>query len=122
MQIKLDENIGLSAVSLLTQAGYWADRVTDENLSGAADEIVWQRVCAEDRFFITLDLDFADVRRYTPGSHPGILLLRPRNTGRAAALEVLPRVIREQPLATLIGCLAVADEYHTRIRRASSSR
>lgn len=121
MRIKLDENLEQSVVSLLMEAGYAADRVTDENLSGALDEIIWQQVCAENRFFVTLDLDFADVRRYAPGTHPGILLLRPRNMGRTAALEVLARVIREYDLATLCGCLAVADENHTRIRRTTGS-
>ncbi|MHC5938703.1 DUF5615 family PIN-like protein, partial [Nostoc sp.] len=39
----------------MQQAGYNADRVTDEGLSGADDETVWELVCAEERFFITLD-------------------------------------------------------------------
>lgn len=66
---------------------------------------------------MTLDLDFSDVRRFPPGTHPGILLLRPRSRSRQAVLEVLTRVIKEQPLETLQGCLVVADEILTRIRR-----
>jgi hypothetical protein len=34
-------------------------------------------------------------------------------------LDVLSRVIREHPLETLVGCLVVADEGQTRIRRPS---
>ncbi|WP_293019884.1 MULTISPECIES: DUF5615 family PIN-like protein [unclassified Moorena] len=92
-------------------------RVTDQGLSGADDEIVWQRVCNEGRFFITLDLDFSDVRRFPPGTHPGILLLRPSRRSRQAVLNLLSRVLNEQPLESLQGCLVVADEMHTRIRR-----
>jgi predicted nuclease of predicted toxin-antitoxin system len=33
---------------------------------------------AEGRLFVTLDLDFSDVRRYKPGTHPGIFLIRVR--------------------------------------------
>ncbi|MCP6757674.1 MAG: DUF5615 family PIN-like protein [Fischerella sp. CENA71] len=99
------------------QAGYECDRVTDEGLSGAEDEIVWQQVCTEGGFFITLDLDFSDVRRFPPGTHPGILLVRSRNRSRQAVLEILSRVTTEQPLEILKGCLVVADEMQTRIRR-----
>lgn len=93
--VKLDENLGRSAVALLRDAGYVADRVHDQGLSGATDEVVWRRVCAENRFFITLDLDFSDVRRFPPGSHAGILLLRPDSRGRREALEILKRILAE---------------------------
>ena len=121
MLLKLDENLGRSHVELFRNAGHEADRVHDEGLSGESDSAVWKRVCAEGRFFITLDLDFADIRRYQPGSHHGILLLRARSRSRPAVLQVLQRVLREQQLDSLSGCLAVADETHTRIRRPPRS-
>ena len=71
MRVKLDENLGRSHAALLRDLGHEADRVHDEGMSGAADSIVWETVCKENRFFITIDLDFADVRKYPPGSHPG---------------------------------------------------
>src|SRR5258708_3074417 len=111
--VKLDENLSQAHVEFLKAAGYSAERVTDEGLSGADDPVVWQRAVSEGRFFITLDLDFADVRRFPPGSHPGILLLRPRSRSRAAVLEILRRVVQEQPLNTLAGCFVVADIHHT---------
>lgn len=115
--LKLDENLSQAHVEFLNGAGYSAERVTDEGLSGADDGAVWQRAIAEGRFFLTLDLDFADVRRFPPGGHPGMLLLRPRNRGRDAVLEILQRVVGEQPLDTLAGCFVVADIHRTRIRR-----
>ncbi|WP_334943644.1 DUF5615 family PIN-like protein [Nostoc sp.] len=118
MTVKLDENMAQTHVEFLQQAGYNADRVTDEGLSGADDETVWEQVCAEERFFITLDLDFSDIRRFPPGTHPGILLLRSRNRSRQAVLEILSRVVQEQSLEKLKGCLVVADDIQTRIRRS----
>lgn len=117
MLLKLDENLGRSHDALLRKAGYEADRVHDEGLSGKTDSTIWKRVCAEKRFFITIDLDFADVRQYTPGSHHGILLLRTRNRNRSAILHILERALNERVLDSLSGCLAVAGETHTRIRR-----
>lgn len=101
----------------LRQMGHECDRVTDESLSGETDEIVWQQACQEHRFFITLDLDFSDVRRFPPGTHPGILLLRPRSRSRQAVLDLLTRILNDYPLESLQGCLVVTDEAQTRIRR-----
>ncbi|KAF3890975.1 MULTISPECIES: DUF5615 family PIN-like protein [Nostocales] len=120
MLVKLDENMAKTHVELLQQAGYDADRVTDEGLSGTDDEIVWQQVCSEGRFFITLDLDFSDVRRFPPGNHPGILLVRPSRHSRDIVSEILSRVLQGNPLETLKGCLVVADPIQNRIRRPSS--
>jgi len=117
MLVKLDENLSRSHVALLHQFGHQADRVHDEGLSGANDALVWQRVCDEGRFLITLDLDFSDIRRFQPGTHPGILLLRLRSSSNRAVHDVLSRVIHEHSLASLAGCLVVADEVQTRIRR-----
>jgi predicted nuclease of predicted toxin-antitoxin system len=117
LPVKLDENLSQSHADFLKAAGYAADRVTDEGLSGADDAQVWQRAVSEGRFFVTLDLDFADVRRFPPGSHPGILLLRPRSRSRDAVQHILARVVREHPPETHSGWFVVADVNHTRIRR-----
>lgn len=121
LAVKLDENMARAHVDLLRHAGYDADRVFDEGLSGAADERVWEHVCSEGRLFVTLDLDFSDVRRYEPGTHPGILLIRARSRSATAVTEVLARVIAERSLDDLSGCLAVADPSFTRIRRPPSA-
>ncbi len=119
--VKLDENLGRTHADALRRAGYDALRVRDQGLSGAADDVVWQHVCTEGRLLITLDLDFSDVRRFVPGTHPGILILRPRARGRDAVLDMLSRVIRERDLERIGGTLAVADERRTRVRKPSSS-
>jgi predicted nuclease of predicted toxin-antitoxin system len=117
--VKLDENLARAHAEFLNVSGCSAERVTDEGLSGAEDSTVWQRALAEGRFFVTLDLDFSDVRRFPPGTHPGLLLLRAGNRSRDAILAILQRVVAEHPLNTLQGCFAVADAHHTRIRRPS---
>jgi predicted nuclease of predicted toxin-antitoxin system len=118
--VKLDENLSLAHVNFLRQAGYDADRVNEQGLSGATDEQVWDRVCADDRLFVTLDLDFSDIRRYEPGNHPGILLIRARSRSASAVTDVLARVTTERSLEDLRGCLAVANRSFTRVRRPSS--
>ena len=120
MLLKLDENLGRLSRRVIAKCWPRCVGVHDQGLSGWTDSAVWKRVCDEGRFFITLDLDFADIRRYNPGSHPGILLLRTRNRSSAAVLQVLERVLKERQLESLAGCLAVADEALTRVWRPRS--
>jgi len=117
MKVKLDENLGHSHAKLLRDAEHTVHRVTEQGLSGAKDPIVWQHVCDAGQSIITLDLDFSDIRRFLPGTHPGILLIRPRSKGREAVASVIRRVLAEHGLKLLVGCLTVADESRTRIRR-----
>ena len=122
MKIKLDENLGRPHAALLKRHGYETDRLSDEGLSGIEDAELWRHVRQEKRFLITLDLDFSDIRRHAPGTHPGILLLRARAKGRRAVLRILARVLAERDLESLEGCLSVADEIRTRVRRPKRPR
>lgn len=122
LRVKLDENLGLVHAAQVRAAGYQCDRVTDEGLSGSRDEIVWQQVLSEGRFFVTLDLDFSDVRSHPPGSHHGVLLIRAESSDRDTAAQILDRVLASHDLADLKGCLVVADAAKTRVRSPPEPR
>jgi hypothetical protein len=75
-------------------------------------------VSAEGRFLVTLDHDFSDIRRYGEAPHSGVLLLRTSHPSSALVSMILSRVLgAEGGIETLAGCLAVADESRTRVRR-----
>ena len=76
MKIKLDENLPERLASELKQLGHDIDTVPGEHLVGQTDEQVWQAAQSASRFLITQDLDFSDMRLYTPGTHAGLLLVR----------------------------------------------
>lgn len=118
MKIKIDENLATAHKLLLVQAGHDVADVHDEGLRGVSDTTLWQHVCAEQRFLVTLDHDFSDVRRFPPGSHAGILLVRTAHPSRNLVAAVLLRVLGETNFDTLTGCLVVADEARTRTRKA----
>jgi predicted nuclease of predicted toxin-antitoxin system len=76
MRLKLDENLPVTAAALLSARGYDVDTVRDEGLTGHPDDAVWRSAQAEARFLVTQDLDFSDTRKFAPGTHHGILLVR----------------------------------------------
>lgn len=104
-------------MQLLAEAGHDVADVHEEQLAGATDASLWAHVSAEGRLLVTLDTDFADIRRFQPGTHPGILLLRSSHPSVAVVSQLLHRVLSERTLESLAGCLAVADESRTRVRR-----
>jgi predicted nuclease of predicted toxin-antitoxin system len=87
VRIKLDENLPSTLVGILSRFGHETDTVEEEGVNGKSDEIVWERAQLDGRFLITQDLDFSDIRKFAPGTHHGILLIRMRDPSRRALEE-----------------------------------
>ena len=49
VRVKVDENLAQAHVALLEEAGYDAQSVFDEGLSGAEDATLWTQVVDEER-------------------------------------------------------------------------
>ncbi|MBI4910079.1 MAG: DUF5615 family PIN-like protein [Acidobacteria bacterium] len=93
MKFKADENLPFEVASLLREAGFDAHTVWDETLSGAQDEMLADLARTEARVFLTLDLDFANIRAYPPSRHAGIIVLRPPTQDKLTVLNLIRRVI-----------------------------
>lgn len=117
MFIKLDENLPSRLVDALGSLGHNVDTVPAENLAGHPDEDVWDAAQSNGRFLITQDLDFSDMRRYQPGTHPGILLVRLRNPGRNALFTKVKSLFEHEAVESWTGCFVVATERKLRVRR-----
>jgi predicted nuclease of predicted toxin-antitoxin system len=117
VKIKLDENLPDRLVSLLTELAHDVDTVRGEQLTGRADSDVWSAAQAAERFLITQDLDFSDVRRYTPGTHAGLLLVRLMRPSRNDLFERVSTLFQTEKIEEWTGCLVVATEQKIRIRR-----
>jgi predicted nuclease of predicted toxin-antitoxin system len=121
VRIKLDENIPASLILPLEKLGHEVDSVPMEGLAGEPDNVVWNAVTAENRFFITQDLDFSDVRKYRPGSHEGILVVRLRQPGRTALSDRITAVFRSEDAPSMARCFVVLTERKIRIRRPETA-
>ena len=117
MKIKLDENLPVRPVAVLSGLVTMSIPSAQKQLSGRADPDVWSAAQAAHRVLITQDLDFSDMRRYTPGTHAGLLLMRLTRPGRNALFERVSTVFQTEKIEDWTGCLVVATEQKIRIRR-----
>jgi predicted nuclease of predicted toxin-antitoxin system len=118
LKIKADEDLPGSVAVRLREAGYLAETVVEEGMGGTNDPALWRVVQAEGRFLITADKGFADVRKYPPGTHRGVLLLRPNEDGIGPLDALVEMVLREGGLERLQGAVAVATPRGLRIRKS----
>jgi uncharacterized protein (DUF433 family) len=93
--------------------------VEDEGLLGKSDVEGGASARAEGRMLFTLDLAFADLRKFPPESHPGVVLFRPHSLGPLAVNDFIVRFARESDLADLAECVAVVEPEQIRLRRPS---
>jgi predicted nuclease of predicted toxin-antitoxin system len=70
VNIKLDENLSRHLKDQLLPLGHNVSTAFEEGLLGKVDVDVSAAAKGEDRMVFTLDLDFADLRKFPPGSHP----------------------------------------------------
>jgi len=119
MRIKLDENLPASLATVLRARGHDVDTVLEELLQGRDDSTVWHAAQQHDRFFITQDLDFSDVRQFQPGTHAGLLLVRLEAPGRLALLNRIDGLFGSEAVESWQGCFVVVTDHKLRIRSAS---
>jgi hypothetical protein len=117
VRIKLDENLPYRLVPLLADMGHDVDTVFDEHLTGRDDGAVWDAAQTEQRFLITQDLDFSDLRRYAPGTHHGLLLVRLPEPGREALFERVAALFATEDVRGWARCVVTASPHKVRVRR-----
>ena len=117
MQIKLDENLPAILAEELAGQGHDTTTSPQEGLTGQPDQCVWQSAVNEDRVLITQDLDFSDVRRFVPGTHPGLILIRLDHPSRMALVRRIKEVLRTEDVEAWKGCFVVVSDAKIRIRR-----
>jgi predicted nuclease of predicted toxin-antitoxin system len=117
LKFKLDENIPADLAVLLQDHGHDAADVVQEGLAGQDDPPVLAAAVKEGRILLTFDLDFADIRRYPPGSHAGIVVFRLRDQRWKVLEKPVTRLLESAGLQSLEGGLAIVDESRVRWKR-----
>ena len=93
------------------------DTVLDEQLGGRKDAVVVQAATDVNRMVITLDRGVGDIRRFPPGSHAGVLVLRPASQDPVSVLELIDRLLEAQELDEFNRCVVIVEPQRVRVRR-----
>ena len=117
MRLKLDENLPHDLADDLTRRGHDVDTVLDEHLGGRKDPIVVQAATDDDRMVITLDRGVGDIRSFPPGSHAGVVVLRPTSQDPGSIRTLVDRLIDAHDLEEFRRCVAIVEPQRVRVRR-----
>jgi predicted nuclease of predicted toxin-antitoxin system len=117
VKLKLDENLPRRLVDFLATLGHDVDTVPEERLAGRDDGVVWNAAQEAGRFLITQDLDFSDARKYAPGTHHGLLLVRLNQPGREALFERVSSLFAFEDVESWKGALVSATARKVRVKR-----
>lgn len=116
MRFKIDENLPVEVAELLRRHQHDAATVIEQRLAGQPDAHIAGTCQAEQRALVTLDLDFADLRRYPPADHAGLIVLRPATQSIPAVLALIQRLVPLLDQEPVAGALWIVDEGRVRIR------
>jgi predicted nuclease of predicted toxin-antitoxin system len=117
MKFKLDENIPTDLVKVLGGIGHDVDTVPQEALTGRPDSVVWACTQEAERLLITQDMDFADTRRFAPGTHNGIILVRLGSPSRRQLLDRIGSLFLNEPVEEWHGSFIVVTDRKLRVVR-----
>jgi predicted nuclease of predicted toxin-antitoxin system len=117
LRFKLDENMPRDAATQLATEGHDVTTVVEEGLGGENDPPVLNAATQESRILLTFDLDFANIRRYPPGTHAGIVVFRLQDQRWTTLKGPLGRTLAKGSLDDLAGGLAVVSEARIRFKR-----
>ena len=117
MKLKLDENLSCHLKQSLSALQHDVMTAAEEGLLSQPDTAIAAAAKLEGRMLLSLHIEFGDLRKYPPGSYPGIILFRPRNFGPLAVNKFVEEFVRGADLNLLVGCVAVVEPLRVRVRR-----
>ncbi|MBE2222280.1 MAG: DUF5615 family PIN-like protein [Anaerolineae bacterium] len=122
MKFKLDENFGLRTQSIFISSGHDVETVLDESLGGAPDQQLFQVCQNERRCLVTLDLDFANVLRFSPVDTAGIAVIRtPKNPSLLILEQLVQQLLQALKEMPIDGKLWIVEVGRIRIHQSEDN-
>lgn len=107
----------MTLMRALRALGHDVEHVYTKNLSGHPDPDVMALAQSEERFLITSDRRFADMRVFTPGTHAGLLFVRLKHPARSALFAKVQTLFETEDVQSWHRCFVVASDRKLRVRR-----
>jgi predicted nuclease of predicted toxin-antitoxin system len=118
MNIFADECVYKVTVDLLRSWGHDVLTAQDVELVGKPDEEILAYATMHKRVFITIDMDFSNIRHYSPKSHTGIIVAKIRPRTADAVHKVPEHLLSHIESERLSKSLVIVDQNKYRIRWA----
>ena len=119
--VKLDEDLPHELLDLLKARGIDSVNVYQQGWTGRPDDWILSKIQAESRWLFTADKGFADIRRYAPGTHGGIVCFRADRESRRAYLHLAAFLLDSLDLRLYSGALVIVSFRGVRIVRARAA-
>jgi hypothetical protein len=115
VRLKLDENLDVRLVSLVSARGHDVDTVRGEGLAGKPDEAIYEACRQDHRALVTLDLDFSNPLRFPPGPADGLIVLRPIRPVLPLIRSILLDILQQFGVRPLKGTLWIVEPGRIRV-------
>ena len=122
MKFKLDENLPLQIAAEIRARMHDVETVGEEDVTGRLDVVIWQAAQREGRILITQDIDFSDTRKFQPGTHHGIVLIRLQSPSRRNLIIRATELFEAENVSGWAGCFVVVTERKIRVKRPGPAR
>ncbi len=115
MKIFADECVYQATTDYLIAHGFETLTAQEAGFAGCKNGELIRYAAQNQMVFLTRDLDFTDIRVYPPQNFHGIIALRISPENQATIHEKLLEMLRENPLPSLVGRLALIAQNKYRI-------
>ena len=112
-----DECIFSVTVGFLRNKGWDVTTINEIGLQGAKDTLVLKKAQEMEVVLLTRDMDFADIRRFKPSAHCGVIVLKMRYNKSYQVHAVLYKMLQELEDDEFAGTLFVLDHSKWRKRK-----
>lgn len=117
MDFLADENVFLPIVRELRRLGNDVLDIKEQNLTGIADPDVYQMAVDQKRVLLTMDKDFTNILKYSPGTHPGIIVLKLYRLPVTTTTNIFIHAFNALNETDILGNIVIIDRFKTRVRR-----
>jgi predicted nuclease of predicted toxin-antitoxin system len=120
MSILIDHCVPRKFSRLLQTWGYSTCFLTEHIAADATDSDVIALAQKLDAVLLTVDLDFANILVYPPGSYAGIIVMRYNAAEESALIHSLEQALADLYRDSLRNILIIIEPTRYRIRRGSA--
>jgi predicted nuclease of predicted toxin-antitoxin system len=114
----IDEDMPRSLARVLRDAGFEVEDVRDVGLRGNSDERIFEYAVLHSLVVVTGDLGFANILRFPPNDHAGIVVCRfPNEWSLSGINDIALRGIMTLATEPLTGSIAVIEPSRIRVRK-----